>query len=136
MVSVPHATPSLTHITGYNILQISGFLAISCITMTALFSRRIYRSPNWYMEMFMWMWWCIPYSFLMLSGHQLDVKKLPVPPRALCTIQAALVYASPSSAMFANFGLLAQGYRPSWLKHCIEYKVYQRRYLMSFYTCR
>ncbi|KAH8833282.1 hypothetical protein DL96DRAFT_1811786 [Flagelloscypha sp. PMI_526] len=108
MASAPPATPNPTHIAGYNILHICGFLATSCITLTAYFSRRIHRSPNWYMAMFMWMWWCIPYSLLMFSGHQLDVKKVPVPPRALCTIQAAFVYASPSAVSLANFGILAQ----------------------------
>ncbi|KAH8833281.1 hypothetical protein DL96DRAFT_1705284 [Flagelloscypha sp. PMI_526] len=108
MAATPQAIPNPAHITGYNILQISGFLATSCITLTAYFSRRIQRSRNWYMAMFMWMWWCIPYSLLMLSGHQLDVKTVPVPPRALCTIQAAFIYASPSSAGFANLSILAQ----------------------------
>ncbi|KAH8833285.1 hypothetical protein DL96DRAFT_1585616 [Flagelloscypha sp. PMI_526] len=108
MASAPSATPNPMQIASYNILQIAGFLAISCVTLTACFSRRIQRSPNWYMAMFMWMWWCIPYSFLMFSGHQLDVKQVPVPPRALCTIQAAFVYASPSALTVADFGILAQ----------------------------
>ncbi|KAH8833268.1 hypothetical protein DL96DRAFT_1677449 [Flagelloscypha sp. PMI_526] len=95
-----------TIIAGYNILQCLGFLATSCITLTAYFSRRIQRSRNWYLAMAMWTWWNIPYSLLMLSGHQLDVKKVPVPPRALCTIQAAFIYASPSSAAFANVGII------------------------------
>ncbi|KAH8833284.1 hypothetical protein DL96DRAFT_1705287 [Flagelloscypha sp. PMI_526] len=88
MASTSPATPNPTHIAGYNILQISGFLATSCVALTAYFSRRIHRSPN--------------------CGHQLDVKKVPVPPRALCTIQAAFIYASPSSASMANLGILAQ----------------------------
>ncbi|KAH8828828.1 hypothetical protein DL96DRAFT_1017485 [Flagelloscypha sp. PMI_526] len=106
MVFAPSMTPNQAHIIGYNVLQILGFFATSCVTLTAYFSPRIHRSSNWYMAMFMWMWWCISYSLLMLGWHQFDVGT--VPPRALCTIQAAFIYASPSSAGFANFSILAQ----------------------------
>ncbi|KAH8833269.1 hypothetical protein DL96DRAFT_1585563 [Flagelloscypha sp. PMI_526] len=97
-----------TPIAIYNILQILGFLANSSIALTAYFSRRVHRSSNWYMAILLWAWWNIPYLLLMFTGYQLSRKDVPVPPRALCTIQAALIYATPSSAGFATFGILGQ----------------------------
>ncbi|KAH8804026.1 hypothetical protein DL96DRAFT_1563301 [Flagelloscypha sp. PMI_526] len=100
------APPNPIHIAVYNTLNIVGFLANFSITLTAYFSRRIHRSRNWYLAMMTWTWWNIPYLLLMLGGHQLDVKTVPVAPRALCTIQAALIYSGPPTVAFANLGVI------------------------------
>ncbi|KAH8799254.1 hypothetical protein DL96DRAFT_1638157 [Flagelloscypha sp. PMI_526] len=99
------SSPNPTLVAGYNLLNILGFVVLSSIVFTAYFSPGIHRSRNWYMAMFIWIWWCIPYS--MLIGRQLDTEDKP-PPKALCTFQASLVYASPPSVISANFALLAQ----------------------------
>ncbi|KAH8823971.1 hypothetical protein DL96DRAFT_1713326 [Flagelloscypha sp. PMI_526] len=95
-----------TYIAIYNILLIFGFLVNSSVILTAYISHRVHRSPNWYLAMVLWAWWCISYLLLMFAGYQASGSEAPVPPRALCTIQAALIYASPSSTVFATCGIL------------------------------
>ncbi|KAH8823976.1 hypothetical protein DL96DRAFT_1713332 [Flagelloscypha sp. PMI_526] len=95
-----------TYVAIYNALLILGFLINSSVILTAYISHRVHRSPNWYFAMFMWAWWCISYLLLMFTGYQQSGSEAPVPPRALCTIQAAMIYAIPSSASFATCGIL------------------------------
>ncbi|KAK7440068.1 hypothetical protein VKT23_017317 [Stygiomarasmius scandens] len=103
----------LTLIWAYNALQLFGFISVVAVFFTAVASRSVRRSMIWYIFMLGWIIWCI--SYLLLIGQQTGTP----PARALCTFQAALIYAGPPANACATLGILLRLYLSvsSILKH-------------------
>ncbi|KAJ8074973.1 hypothetical protein PM082_019300 [Marasmius tenuissimus] len=90
----------------YNAIQILGLISNIFVFTTAVLSRSVRRSTLWYILMGGWIPWAIVHEFLFFSGHQTGSE----PPRALCLLQASLVYAFPPCMGILTAGTLTQIY--------------------------
>lgn len=74
----------------HNSLQIVGFFLLSLVLGTALHSKRVTRSANWYLFISLWMVWCVVY--FLLVGQQLGPMMA-----GICMTQGVLVNAIGAS---------------------------------------
>ncbi|KAH8817909.1 hypothetical protein DL96DRAFT_1623726 [Flagelloscypha sp. PMI_526] len=88
---------------GFDVLLIVGFFPCTAVLLTAAFSKRVVRSPQWFVFMAFGSWWSIQH--LLLLGNQLTSR---APPHALCLIQSALIYAAPPATALSLLALFLQ----------------------------
>lgn len=72
----------------FNAITVLSFVFLLAIVSTAYFSQYVPRRNVWYGQKVQWMIYCV--SYMLLFGFQSSE-----PPRALCLLQASLIYACP-----------------------------------------
>ncbi|KAF8198472.1 hypothetical protein BJ912DRAFT_26969 [Pholiota molesta] len=82
-------------------LQLSGAALFSLIVLSACLARGTKRHPIFYSFCISWIVFGISYSLLLFAGQQFKR-----PGRIICTIQAALIYASPFLEIGTCLGLV------------------------------
>ncbi|PPQ84888.1 hypothetical protein CVT24_013069, partial [Panaeolus cyanescens] len=81
--------PDVGLIVAFDILYILGFVLVTAILLTAWLSSQVQRSSLWFL--FLGSWSVASFANLLLLGNQTNRN----PNKALCLIQASLIYASP-----------------------------------------
>ncbi|KDR76148.1 hypothetical protein GALMADRAFT_247359 [Galerina marginata CBS 339.88] len=98
------STENFRVVVAFDSISIVAIIFLPIIILTAAFSSRIVRVSTWFMvvgSMLM-----ISVANVLLLGHQTG----PLPPRALCLIQAMLMYGYPNLASFAGVSFMIQVY--------------------------
>jgi hypothetical protein len=76
----------------FNGATVLSFVLLLVIVATAYFSKHVQRRKVWYAQKVQWMIYCV--SYMLLFGFQNSK-----PPRALCLLQATLIYACPPACV-------------------------------------
>ncbi|KAH8817906.1 hypothetical protein DL96DRAFT_1715613 [Flagelloscypha sp. PMI_526] len=87
----------------FDLLLIVGFFVCTAVLLTAVFSKRIVRSRQWYIFMGFGSWWAIQHQLLL--GHQLTPGP---PPHFLCLLQSSFIYAAPPANTFCLLCIFLQ----------------------------
>ncbi|KAH9477545.1 hypothetical protein JR316_0009767 [Psilocybe cubensis] len=98
------STDTTPFVTAFLVLQLSGAGIFALVVFSALiFRTAAKRHPIWFSFCISWIVFGVSYALLLVAGQQF---RRPAPERALCTVQAASVYAAPFLVMGSTLGLV------------------------------
>ncbi|KJA26311.1 hypothetical protein HYPSUDRAFT_313594 [Hypholoma sublateritium FD-334 SS-4] len=100
-IAATSIAPKIGLIVAYDVLYIMGLATLLAVLATTYLSRRIKRTPLWFMSVSSW--GVIGFANVLLVGQQTG----PQPNLQFCLAQAALIYASP--AFIYDSGILVSG---------------------------